>query len=321
MHSFEELIKIYSERFNRQHFPDKPFNLYEPAEYFLGIGGKRIRPIACLMANELFSDIQADTWYAADAIEMFHNFTLLHDDVMDNSDKRRGKPTVHIRNDVNTAILSGDAMLIYAYDYLNKISKEKLSTVLSIFNKTALEVCEGQQYDMDFEKRENVNMNEYLKMITLKTSVLLACSLYVGSYLGGATEYSARHLYEFGKNLGIAFQIQDDFLDCYGNFDKFGKPIGKDIRNNKKTFLLIKSFENADSVLKQKLTTLLGYNGDDKVEKVLNIYEETGAKKWTENLKKTYTDKALQSLEKVAVMEYRKNALKELTAFLLQREY
>lgn len=321
MHTFEELVQLYNGKFKRQHFPRQPVNLYEPAEYFLNIGGKRIRPVSCLMANEMFSEINEDAWHAADAIELFHNFTLLHDDVLDNSNVRRGKQTVHLRNGVNTAILSGDAMLINAYIYLSNIKQNNLATVLSIFNKTAKEVCEGQQYDMDFEKRNDVSMTEYLQMITLKTSVLLGSSLQVGGYLGGATVYSTNHLYDFGKNLGIAFQIQDDYLDCYGDAEKFGKPIGKDIRNNKKTFLLIKALENANTFQKQQITQLLQEDNDAKIANMLNVYEETGAKRWTEDLKKKYTDRALQALDKVVVQEKRKTQLRLLTSYLLQREY
>lgn len=320
MHSFKELVELYGQRFKRKHFPDEPFNLYEPAEYFLGIGGKRIRPVLLLMAHELFEEIHEDTWHAADALELFHNFTLLHDDVMDDSNVRRGQQTVHKRNDVNTAILSGDAMLIKAYDYINKITKDKQAHILSMFNKTALEVCEGQQYDMDFEKRNDVTIEEYLHMITLKTSVLLACSLYLGGYLGGASAYNTHQLYEFGKYLGIAFQIQDDYLDCYGNSEKFGKKIGGDIRKNKKTFLLIKALESADAKNKAIIHELLLSPTDDKVEKMLQVYEDTGAKKWTEQLKQEYSGKALQALEKVVVTQDRKNKLIELSDYLLHRQ-
>ena len=320
MHTFNELVEIYNNKFDRQHFHAEPFNLYEPAEYFLGIGGKRVRPVVCLMANELFSEIHEDAWHAADALELFHNFTLLHDDVMDDSDVRRGKKTVHKRNDVNTAILSGDTMLIRAYQYLNEISKDKQSHVLSVFNKTAIEVCEGQQYDMDFEKRDDVSIDEYLNMITLKTSVLLACSLYTGAYIGGATANSLTHLYNFGKYMGIAFQIQDDYLDCYGDTEKFGKKIGGDIRKNKKTFLLIKALENADEKNKALIAELLASTSEDKVEKMLQVYEQTGAKEWTMELKQTYTKKAMESLDKVIVIDQRKEKLRELCNFLLNRQ-
>lgn len=321
MHSFQQLVNIYAQKFNRQHFPAEPFNLYEPADYFLSIGGKRMRPVACLMANELFGDISENTWHAADALELFHNFTLLHDDVMDNSALRRGKQTVHVRNNMNTAILSGDAMLIGAYASLNKIEASCLQQVLTIFNKTAFEVCEGQQYDMDFESRTDVSLDEYLRMITLKTSVLLASSLQIGALLGGASKYNADHLYEYGKNLGIAFQLQDDYLDCYGNVEKFGKEIGGDIKRNKKTFLLIKALETAEGETREKLKAHLSSKDENKVAKVLDVFDECGVKQWAEDLKKQYAAKALSHLEKVVVTADRKKQLYDFADYLLQRDY
>ncbi|AYD46999.1 polyprenyl synthetase family protein [Arachidicoccus soli] len=321
MHSFQELSKQFSEKFQTKHFPYQPEGLYEPAEYFLGIGGKRIRPIACLMANELFGDIESDTWQIANALELFHNFTLLHDDIMDEASLRRGKQTVHLRNGQNTAILSGDVMLIRAYEYLNELNPEILPIIFKLFNKTAKEVCEGQQYDMEFERRENVSLDEYINMIKLKTSVLLAASLEMGAIVGGATRNNCDRLYGFGKNLGIAFQIQDDYLDCFGNPEKFGKEVGGDIRRNKKTFLLIKAKEMVSGTQKAQLERLLENDEEDKVGKVLSIYKDCGIDEWAKQLQKQYADKAFQHLEDVVVINARKKSLRDLAEYLLQRDY
>src|SRR6185436_6706254 len=245
MQSFELLSEKFTLHFDKKHFPDEPSTLYAPNEYFLKLGGKRIRPVLALMGNELFDEINPDAWYAATAIELFHNFTLIHDDIMDKAPLRRGKQTVHTKYNDSTALLAGDVMLVRAYEYLNKISSAYLSKVLSLFNRTAIEVCEGQQMDMDYESRTNVNMNDYLRMIELKTSVALAASLKVGGLLGGGGERNQNLLYEFGKKLGIAFQVQDDYLDAFGDKNKTGKQVGGDILANKKTFLLIHAMESA----------------------------------------------------------------------------
>lgn len=321
MHSFQELSKQFSDKFQAQHFPPQPQGLYEPAEYFLRIGGKRIRPIACLMANELFGNIENDTWQIANALELFHNFTLLHDDILDEASLRRGKQTVHLRNGQNTAILSGDVMLIRAYEYLNELNPEILPVIFKLFNKTTKEVCEGQQYDMEFEKRDNVSLEEYIRMIKLKTSVLLAASLEMGAIVGGATRNNCDRLYGFGKNLGIAFQIQDDYLDCFGDPEKFGKEVGGDIRRNKKTFLLIKARETVSGAQKVQLERLLENNEEGKVEKILAIYKDCGIDEWAKHLQKQYADKAFQNLEDVVVINARKKPLHDLAEYLLHREY
>ncbi len=234
MHTFKELVSSFAERFAVRHFPGTPVTLYEPGEYFLAIGGKRIRPVMCLMGNELFADMNPDAWHTATAIELFHNFTLIHDDIMDKASLRRGVETVHMKYGSNTALLTGDVMMIQAYEYLNRIHSPHLHRILQLFNKTAREVCEGQQLDIDFETMESVSLDAYIEMISLKTSVLLAASLEIGAILGGASEGNCRHIYEFGKNLGIAFQVQDDYLDAFGDPEKFGKDVGGDIRQNKK---------------------------------------------------------------------------------------
>jgi geranylgeranyl diphosphate synthase type II len=321
MQSFKELSEKFLQHFSVNHFPKEPSTLYQPAEYFLLEGGKRIRPTLCLMANELFNEIKPDAYHVASAIELFHNFTLVHDDIMDEALLRRGKPTVHAQYGSNTALLCGDVMLIQAYDYLNKINPIYLPDVLPVFNKTAREVCEGQQIDMDFEKQENVLMNDYLHMIELKTSVLLAASLQLGAIIGEATQANGKHLYEFGKNLGIAFQIQDDYLDAFGDAKKFGKDIGGDIKQNKKTFLLLHALEVALPEQKTVLKNLMQHNPPDKVEKVLQIFKACHADDWANELKEKYYRLALQHLEEVAVTASRKQPLQELADFLIKREY
>lgn len=321
MFSFKELTAEFSKRFNASHFPKEPETLYAANDYFLSLGGKRVRPVMCLMGNELFGDINADAWHVATAIELFHNFTLIHDDIMDAAPLRRGLETVHYKYGSNTALLAGDVMLVVAYEYLNKINSNYLKSIISIFSKTAKEVCEGQQVDMDFEKQQNVSLNDYLKMIELKTSVLLAASLQMGAILGGAGGNNQQHLYEFGKNLGIAFQIQDDYLDAFGDPEKFGKTAGGDIKQNKKTFLLIHAFETADTNQKEELNKLLQTGAEDKVQRVLKIFKDCNVDDWAKELKQQYFEKALHHLNEVAVVNARKQPLKEIADFLIQRDY
>lgn len=275
----------------------------------------------CLMGNELFDHILEDSYNVATAIELFHNFTLIHDDIMDKAPLRRGMPTVHIKFNESTALLSGDVMIIQAYDYLNKVKSGSIHKILSLFNETARQVCEGQQLDMDFEKLSKVSLNEYIEMISLKTSVLLAASLKMGAILGGAGEGNADHLYNFGLNLGIAFQIQDDFLDAFGNPEKFGKQVGGDIVANKKTFLLIHALSVANETQLLTLQHLLENNHVDKVQEVLAIYRDCGVDDWAKSLKDKYVESALQHLEDTAVLKARKEPLKQLASFLVQRDY
>ncbi len=319
MQSFETLSKQFAEKFDTRHFPEQPASLYEPNEYFLRLGGKRVRPVLCLMGNELFDEIIPDAWHAATAIELFHNFTLIHDDIMDKAPLRRGKPTVHTKYNESTALLAGDVMMVKAYEYLNKISSSYLSKVLSLFNKTAIEVCEGQQMDMDYELRDAVSMSDYLKMIELKTSVALAASLKIGGLLGGGGERNQNLLYEFGRKLGIAFQVQDDYLDAFGDKSKTGKQIGGDILANKKTFLLIHAMESLSH--KKELEELIKTNPDDKVEKVVIVYKKCKADEWALQLKNKYFDEALNHLEDIAVLSKRKQPLRELALFLVQRDF
>src|SRR6185436_6052634 len=320
MHSFKELTEQFSERFNISHFPIQPKSLYEANHYFLGLGGKRIRPVMCLMGNEMFDEINPDAWHVATAIELFHNFTLIHDDIMDAAPLRRGLQTVHQKFGTSTALLAGDVMLVVAYEYLNKIHTGCIRPIINLFSKTAKQVCEGQQLDMDFEKSHFVSLDDYLKMIELKTSVLLAASLHMGAILGGAGEGNSNHLYQFGKNLGIAFQVQDDYLDAFGDPEKFGKTAGGDIRQNKKTFLLIHAFETADAQQKGELNILIGENASDKVERVLKIFRDCNVDDWAKQLKQEYLNKALHHLDEIAVLSARKKPLLELANFLIQRE-
>lgn len=321
MFSFEELTKQFAQRFNTRHFPGTVPSLYEPAEYFLSIGGKRVRPVMCLMANELFGDIYPDAWHVADAIELFHNFTLIHDDIMDKATLRRGMQTVHAKYNEPTALLAGDVMMITSYECLSKINAPYLHKLINIFNKTAKELCEGQQLDMDFEKRDNVTLEEYLHMITLKTSVLLAASLQMGAIIGGSGEGNQDLIYEFGKNLGIAFQVQDDYLDAFGDPQKFGKQPGGDILANKKTFLLIHALEVASASQKKELLGLISGNAPDKVAKTLQIFRDSKVDSWSKDLKDKYLDIALKHLDDIAVISSRKKPLQELAGFLVQREY
>ncbi|PVD50563.1 polyprenyl synthetase [Terrimonas sp.] len=321
MFSFEELTKQFAQRFNTRHFPGTVPSLYEPAEYFLSMGGKRVRPVMCLMANELFGDIYPDAWHVADAIELFHNFTLIHDDIMDKATLRRGMQTVHAKYNEPTALLAGDVMMITSYECLSKINAPYLHKLMNIFNKTAKELCEGQQLDMDFEKRDNVTLEEYLHMITLKTSVLLAASLQMGAIIGGSGEGNQDLIYEFGKNLGIAFQVQDDYLDAFGDPQKFGKQPGGDILANKKTFLLIHALEVASASQKKELLGLISGNAPDKVAKTLQIFRDSKVDSWSKGLKDKYLDIALKHLDDIAVISSRKKPLQELAGFLVQREY
>jgi geranylgeranyl diphosphate synthase type II len=319
MLSFQTLSERFNKGFDTNHFPASPATLYEPGEYFLQIGGKRIRPVLCLLGNELFNEIHDDAYQVARAIELFHNFTLVHDDMMDEASLRRGKQTVHTKYDYNTALLVGDVMIIRAYEFLQQIQPTYLPKILQLFNRTAREVCEGQQLDMDYAKMDTVSMDQYIEMITLKTSVLLAASLEAGAIIGGASENNCRQLYEFGKKIGIAFQIQDDYLDAFGDAAIFGKEAGGDIKQNKKTFLLLHALEVANAEQKAALESLLKTNTEDKVEKVLAIFKSCGVDAWAEDLKAKYLKEAFEHLEAIAVVSNRKQPLIELANYLMNR--
>jgi geranylgeranyl diphosphate synthase, type II len=320
MQSFASLVTAIEERItNGSNFKQQPANLYDPCRYLMGLGGKRIRPVVCLMACELFAEINEDAWHAGMAIELFHNFTLIHDDIMDKAPLRRGQPTVHHKYGLTAGILSGDVMCIYAYDQLAQI-KRSLSPIMQVFNRTAIEVCEGQQLDMDFESRTDVSIEDYIGMITLKTSVLLACSLKIGAIAGGALGDNANKLYEFGKNLGIAFQLQDDYLDAFGDSAKLGKQNGGDIIANKKTYLVLKALENANLAQSAEIVQLLSSDSDDKVVRMLELFVETGADKFCRDATAHYSDIAFKCLEDVAVPSVRKKPLLELAEYLLVRD-
>lgn len=320
MSGIETLQLSFEAYFNHRHFPTFPSTLYDPLEEFLSNSGKRIRPVLCLMGNELFSEIHQDAYHLAAAVELFHNFTLVHDDIMDKAPLRRGLPTVHSVHGEPTALLGGDVMMVVSYDYINKIESSHIKSIISLFNKTAKEVCEGQQLDMDFEKREIVSLDEYLKMIEMKTSVLLASSLQLGSIIGGADITNQQHLYEFGRNLGVAFQIQDDYLDAFGDPSKFGKQVGGDIQSNKKTFLLIHALETAKGSMADLLKSVLVQNPENKVEVVLEIYRECGIDKWANQLKDEFLSKAFDHLDAIVVPDIRKQPLKELAKYLINRD-
>jgi geranylgeranyl diphosphate synthase type II len=326
MQSFKELSRLFEDKFDKRHFPKEPTNLYDAAQYILGIGGKRVRPVCVLMGNELFDEIDPDAFEVGTAIELFHNFSLIHDDIMDKAPLRRGMETVHTKFGDATALLSGDVMLVAAYDYINKIKPAFLQPIIALFNKTAREVCEGQQLDMDFEKKDTVSFEEYERMITLKTSVLLAASLQMGAILGGAGVGNQQHLYEFGKKLGIAFQVQDDYLDAFGDPEKFGKQPGGDILSNKKTFLMIHAMDVASGTQKDLLTELMNRTTSEEADKtnkvntVLQIFKNCKVDAWAEALKEKYYAEAMKHLDEIAVLSARKTELEVLAKYLLQRD-
>ena len=321
MHQFKDIAALFEAQFKEVTFPASPTSLYDPCRSTISLGGKRIRPVSLLMANEMFAGLSEDAYHAAKAIELFHNFSLIHDDIMDKAPLRRGLPTVAASHGENTALLAGDVMLIRAYDALNLISASYLSQAISLFNITARQVCEGQQLDMEFEKRSDVSLKEYVHMISMKTSVLLAASLQLGAMLAGASQHNQDLIYAFGKNLGIAFQIQDDYLDAFGDPAKFGKQVGGDILANKKTFLLIHALESANESQSKEIHLLLSGDMLNKVERMLRVYKDCGVDDWAHQLKESYAVKALQSLEEIACSSNRKKPLEELAAYLLQRDY
>jgi len=301
-----------------------PAALYNPVDYSLEMGGKRLRPVLLLLSCNLFSDSVENAIPAAIAIEVFHNFTLLHDDIMDKAEVRRNRPTVHKKFSENSAILSGDVMAFLSYRYLLESKSENLNEVLHLFTKTAIEVCEGQQFDMEFENRLVVDENEYIEMIRLKTAVLLACGLKAGALLANAGTDVANKLYEFGINLGLAFQLQDDLLDSFGMQESFGKKIGGDIIANKKTFLSIKALELAPDQLKQEFTGWLNkkeFNPSEKINAVLNIYNQLNIKELTQQKIETYFRNCNAVFEQISIEECRKQALREISNSMLNRVY
>ena len=301
----------------------KPKSLYDPIEYVLAAGGKRIRPSFVLMAYNLFHDDVDRILPVATALETYHNYTLLHDDLMDKADMRRGRPTVHKKWDDNTAILSGDTMLVLAYEHLAKCDTKYLKPALDLFTETALEVSEGQQFDMEFETRNDVAAEEYIEMIRLKTSVLLACALKMGAVVAGASDADANALYAFGEKVGLAFQLQDDLLDVYGDPKVFGKAIGGGITSNKKTFMLINAFNRADAETRAELerwTTATEFDPAEKIAAVTEIYNRLGIDKLAEQRIKEYFEQSRQHLDELSVSDDRKAVLREYTERMMNRK-
>ncbi len=300
-----------------------PTELYEPIRYIMDLGGKRIRPMLVLIGNYLFADDWQKNIPPALAVEIFHNFTLLHDDIMDNAPIRRGKPTVHEKWNSNIALLSGDVMLVKAYQQLDFVEEKYFHTILGKFHRCAIEVCEGQQLDMNFEKIEKISETEYINMIRLKTAVLLGFSLEFGALMGGASPEDAQELYKFGVNIGIGFQLKDDLLDVYSDQAKFGKQVGGDIIANKKTFLLIKALEKAKGETQTRLQYWLkkeDFDKQEKVKAVIEIYNSLNIKQDTENKINEYFGKAFQNLDSISVKKEKKEVLIAFTNDLLNRE-
>lgn len=320
-----QLIKPYQEAVNKGlksvSYPEQPERLYDPIRYFMDIGGKRIRPVLTLLAAELYNCSIERSLNTALAIELFHNFTLMHDDLMDNASLRRGKATIHEKWNPSIAILSGDTMLISAYQLLVQNDPIVLPQLLETFNNVAMEVCQGQQLDMDYEERSIVSIDEYINMIRLKTAVLLGAALKMGAIVSGATADAANHLEEFGVNVGIAFQLQDDLLDVYGKVQEFGKEIGGDIIANKKTFLMLKAIELAEGENAELLQKWVPVSNQDqeKVKNITHVYNELGIQELTISKMRFYSDKAYDFLDKVDLPESKKKTLKQLTESLLVR--
>ncbi|AOW21441.1 polyprenyl synthetase family protein [Urechidicola croceus] len=300
----------------------EPKNLYEPIAYILSLGGKKLRPILALMAADAFGDNYKKAMDVALAVEVFHNFTLIHDDIMDDAPLRRGSKTVHEKWNSNIGILSGDAMLIQSYQILESYDSDTFKKLLTIFSKTAIEVCEGQQLDVDFETRKDVSINEYLKMIRQKTSVLVAASLKMGAVVVGADEIEAQKLYDFGLNLGIAFQLQDDYLDTFGDPNTFGKQVGGDIIENKKTFLYLKAIDLGSKNEKETLEFLFDkklIDNKEKIETVRTIFNDSGALSQTKFAIKKYTDKAFELLDEIDISDEKKVLLRRFGENLMTR--
>ncbi|MCF0256966.1 polyprenyl synthetase family protein [Bacteroides heparinolyticus] len=323
MFAASTLLERINAHISALQFTRAPQGLYTPIAYVLSMGGKRIRPVLMLMAYNLYREDITRIFAPATGIEVYHNYTLLHDDLMDRADRRRGKDTVHRVWGDNTAILSGDAMLVMAYQFMAQCPEENLKEVMELFSRTALEICEGQQLDMEFEQRKDVTEEEYLEMIRLKTSVLLAASLKIGALLGGASVEDAEYLYDFGMNLGVAFQLKDDFLDVYGDAAVFGKNIGGDILCNKKTYMLIKAFEHADDEQCRQLNAwvdAISFSPAEKIAAVTDLYNKIGVRELCEQKMKEYSERAMKSLAAVKVTDEKKKELELLMTELMHRE-
>ena len=323
MMTSDEILRIVNQGLDSLPYERKPQSLYEPISYVLSLGGKRIRPVLMLLGYNLFKEQPEDILMPALGLETYHNYTLLHDDLMDNADLRRGHQTVHKKWDANTAILSGDSMLVLAYQRVAQCDAARLPQVLSLFTETALEIGEGQQYDMDFETRNDVTEDEYIEMIRLKTSVLLACALKMGAILGGASDRDADLLYRFGEKIGLAFQLQDDLLDVYGDPAVFGKAIGGDITSNKKTYMLINAVNRANDAQRAELMRWIEakeFDRGEKVAAVTRLYDEIGIRQLCEQKINDYFEQGKQLLEQVSVADERKAQLRQYTNEMMHRE-
>lgn len=317
---YQDLILKHFESLNYQ---KEPNNLYEPIRYILSLGGKKLRPVLTLMATEVFDVDYKKALAAATAVEVFHNFSLIHDDIMDDAPLRRGNETVHEKWNINTGILSGDAMLILAYQYFEAYEPKIFQDLAKLFSKTALEVCEGQQYDVDFETRDDVTISEYLKMIEFKTAVLVGAAMKMGAIVAETTEENKNLIYDFGLNLGLAFQLQDDYLDAFGNPETFGKQVGGDIIENKKTYLYLKAMEFASATEKEQLSHLFSIqptDNADKINSVKNIFNSTGASQATQKAIVDYTLVAFETLQKIDIAPNKKEILKSFGEKLMGRK-
>ncbi len=323
MTNSKELLDKFNKELQNINFGKTPSKLYDPIYYALSVGGKRLRPTLCLMASELYGGKYEDTINAAIGVELFHNFTLLHDDMMDKAEMRRGKPVVHVKWTENIALLSGDAMSVIAYKYVSK-TPINLKDTLDVFSDTALKICEGQQYDMNFETMAEFTEEQYLKMIQLKTAVLLAASLKMGAVIANANNDEREKIYKFGENLGMAFQLQDDLLDVYGDPKIFGKNIGGDIVSNKKTYLLIKALEIANEEQKKELNSWLrtaGTNPNEKINAVKKIYNQIGIREHSLELMNKYFDYAFEIFETIKVEDKKKEILRNYALSMKKRNY
>jgi geranylgeranyl diphosphate synthase type II len=322
MKTANDILQQVNDFLAAQTYDRKPFSLYEPVQYVLSLGGKRIRPVLMLLGYNLWREHPEDILMPAIGLETYHNYTLLHDDLMDNADMRRGHATVHRRWDANKAILSGDSMLVLAYQRVAQVPAGKLREVLDLFTVTALEIGEGQEYDMTFENRNDVTEDEYIEMIRLKTSVLLACALKMGAILADAPQEDVERLYKVGEQLGLAFQLQDDLLDVYGDPKVFGKTIGGDITSNKKTYMLINAVQRANARQRAELErwiTAVDFDRQEKVKAVTQLYDEIGIRQLCEQKINYYFDQARQTLDEVAVPDSSKQALRDYMDDMLHR--
>lgn len=323
MYTIEQLREVIKTELDRQEYVEEPYSLFEPIKYIMEDGGKRLRPVLTLMAYNLYRDDIEKALKSAIGIEIFHNYTLLHDDVMDDAELRRGRQTVHKKWNSNVAILSGDAAAITAYKYIETCEDPYLRRVIDGFNQVAMDVCKGQQYDMEFETRDNVTEEEYIQMIYLKTSVLIAGSMRHGALIAGAPEHEYKELYDFGGYLGLVFQLQDDYLDVYGDVEEFGKKIGGDILCNKKTYLLIKAFElasEADKALLKDWISKEKFNPQEKIKEVTEIYNRSGIKEALMAKVDDYLEKSRIALDKIEVPEERKVRFYEMIDFIGKRK-